>query len=64
MIPSQNGDEVLRTYFGIKCSTEEEEVEDDDEEVVVFVVGGLINGLWVAFNLAGFILQYRSTYGG
>lgn len=43
MIPSQNGDEVLRTYFGIKCSTEEE--EEDDDEVVVFVVGGLINGL-------------------
>lgn len=43
MIPSQNGDEVLRTYFGIKCSTEEE--GEDDEEVVVFVVGGLINGL-------------------
>lgn len=62
MIPSQNGDEVLRTYFRIKCSIEEE--GEDDDEVVVFVVGGLINGLWVAFNLAGFILQYRSTYGG
>lgn len=62
MIPSQNGDKEFRTYFGIKCITEEE--EDDGEEVVVFIVGGLINGLWVAFNLAGFILQYRSTKEG
>lgn len=43
MIPSQNGDEEFRTYFGIKCITEEE--EDDGEEVVVFIEGGLINGL-------------------